>query len=53
MAKKTEHATELEYLHWFALNADFGPADDDVVHYMQEEFEQETGKKVPKEWARK
>lgn len=38
----------LEYLEWFWENADFGPADDDVRYIMQEEYESETGKKVPK-----
>jgi hypothetical protein len=45
-----EEASELEYLTWFALNADFGPADSDVKIKLQYYFERETGKKVPKTW---
>lgn len=40
-------ATELEYLRWFYENADFGPADEDVRHTMDEEFMDETGKYLP------
>jgi hypothetical protein len=47
-----QYATELEYLRWFRLNTDFGPGDDDVVWTMHKQFEEETGKKVPEEWAR-
>jgi hypothetical protein len=43
-------ATELEYLRWFAQNADFGPADGDVHYFMQQKFEKETGKSVPENW---
>jgi hypothetical protein len=42
-----EEATELEYLKWFFINADFGPADGDEKMYMESQFEKETGKKVP------
>jgi hypothetical protein len=45
-----EDATELEYLKWFRCNADFGPAEGDVIHWMHKEFEKELGKKVPKGW---
>ncbi|CAB4212810.1 hypothetical protein UFOVP1444_32 [uncultured Caudovirales phage] len=48
--KKQEEATELEYLKWFKINADFGPADGDVQYIMNENFESETGKRVPKNW---
>jgi hypothetical protein len=41
---------ELEYLKWFRIKADFGPADGDVVHDMNERFEKETGHEVPKGW---
>ena len=41
---------ELEYLRWFAANADFGPADGDVKAYMREMYEARTGKKVPPSW---
>lgn len=45
-----EEATELEYLQWFKVNTDFGPADEDVHVIMNEEFEEQTGKKVPECW---
>lgn len=45
-----ERATELEYLKWFRLNADFGPADGDVVDAMNREFMEETGKNLPDGW---
>lgn len=43
-------ATELEYLTWFCCNADFGPAHEDVVLYMERRFKEETGKEVPENW---
>ena len=46
----TTRATELEYLEWFRCNADFGPAHEDVIQILDEEFEEETGKLVPKGW---
>lgn len=42
-----EKATELEFLTWFFINADFGPADSDVRMELQEEFTEKTGKAVP------
>jgi hypothetical protein len=42
-----EKSTELEWLRWFHLNADFGPADSDVRYYMKEDFMRETGKELP------
>ena len=45
-----ERATELEYLTWFRLNADFGPADSDVLDYMSKRFMEETGKNLPEGW---
>lgn len=44
----TEEATEQEFLEWFYSNADFGPADEDVRHYLRMRFEDETEKRVPK-----
>lgn len=41
---------ELEYLRWFKINTDFGPADGDVQMMMDEEYERETGKPVPVGW---
>jgi len=43
-------ATELEYLKWFRINVDFGPADSDVIYAMNEEFKKETGKDIPDGW---
>ena len=40
-------ATELEYLKWFYLDCDFGPAHSDVIYYMKEQFKEETGKELP------
>lgn len=40
-------ASELEFLKWFFINADFGPADEDVRWSMEQEFKDETGKDVP------
>jgi len=45
-----ERATELEYLKWFRLEADFGPADGDVKEYMDRKFMRETGKNLPEGW---
>jgi hypothetical protein len=38
-----DRATELEYLTWFRINADFGPADSDVKLYLDQRFMEETG----------
>lgn len=43
-------ATELEWLRWFAQNADFGPGDGDVRDAMRERFMEDTGKGLPKGW---
>lgn len=48
--KDAPDADELEYLSWFRCNADFGPAHGDVVGYMDQIFESETGKRVPTGW---
>ena len=45
-----EYATELEYLKWFYNNCDFGPAHEDVIDIMNEDFEKETGKSVPADY---
>jgi len=45
-----ERATELEYLKWFRLDADFGPADSNVKDHMDERFMDETGKNIPEGW---
>lgn len=51
MSEEKQEATELEYLRWFAANADFGPADGDVKFLMQKQFTKETNKLVPKNWV--
>jgi hypothetical protein len=38
-----------EWVDWFYVNADFGPADDDVRQYMFEQFLEETGYKLESE----
>lgn len=43
-----KEATELEYLRWLAGAIDFGPAHEDCMMALQEGFENETKKKVPK-----
>ena len=48
-----ERATELEYLEWFRYNVDFGPAHEDVIEIMNEEFRRKTGKLLPKGWSEK
>lgn len=45
-----ERATELEYLQWFRIWADFGPADGDVKDAMNRQFMEATGKNLPKGW---
>ena len=45
-----ERATEIEYLRWFRINADFGPADSDVKDILNNEFMEETGKNIPEGW---
>ena len=47
----SEIIDELDYLKWFRCNADFGPADTDVINALNEYYEKETGKKVPKGWS--
>jgi hypothetical protein len=45
-----ERATELEYLRWFACEADFGPAEADVRNSMSVAFMKQTGKNLPEGW---
>lgn len=45
-----DRATELEYLKWFRIEADFGPNDSDVKDYMDKRFMEETGKDLPQGW---
>jgi hypothetical protein len=41
------HKDTLAWLIYFYENADFGPAHEDVVMLIQEQFEATTGKTVP------
>jgi hypothetical protein len=43
-------ATELAWLKWFCIEADFGPADGDVRMFLRQRFEEETGTLVPEGW---
>jgi hypothetical protein len=45
-----ERATELEYLKWFRINADFGPASSDVIEELDQNFMESTGKNLPEGW---
>lgn len=45
-----ERATELEYLKWFRLNSDFGPAEGDIIDWMNQQFMNQTGKNIPEGW---
>ena len=47
---KPSREAELEYLQWVKANADFGPADSEVHDILNEQYERETGNKVPEEW---
>ena len=47
---KLPRASELEYLKWFRIHADFGPAEGDVIDDMNEQFMDETGKNLPEGW---
>jgi hypothetical protein len=42
-----ERATELEWLQFYYVNGDFGPAHEDVVNSLKESFKTETGKELP------
>lgn len=46
-----EHLTEFEYLEMFYQEADFGPAHEDVVDIINENIENETGRKIPKTYS--
>jgi len=45
-----ERATELEYLTFFRLEADFGPADSTVKDRINRRFMEKTGKNLPEGW---
>ena len=48
--KKRKRATELEYLKWFRLKCDFGPAHGDVCDGLDQQFMESTGKNLPEGW---
>lgn len=50
MKEEKPRATEIEYLQWFRVNADFGPGDGDVQDAMNQQFMDETGKNIPVGW---
>lgn len=50
MSDTKERATEIEWLRWFAQNADFGPAHGDVFEILQRAFMRSTGKLLPEGW---
>lgn len=45
-----ERATELEYLKWFRIHADFGPGEADYVDSLNAHFMDTTGKNLPEGW---
>lgn len=49
----SERASELEWLKYFYNEADFGPAHEDVVSIIAEDFKKETGKLLPEgyDWS--
>lgn len=42
-----KRATELEYLTWFRIKADFGPAHSDVITMLNQAFMNQTGMNIP------
>ena len=46
-----KEATPLAWLEWFRDNCDFGPAHEDVICIMEEQFEKETRQKVPRDYS--
>ena len=41
---------EMDYLAWFRVHCDFGPAHGDVISSIEKEYEKSTGSKVPNKW---
>jgi hypothetical protein len=41
----------IDYLKWFRINADFGPAHEDVVRHMDEAFVLKTKTRLPEGWG--
>ena len=52
MACFVEMALEHDYLLFFRHNADFGPSEGDVIHYLNEQYMEESGRDLPKGWRR-
>ena len=48
--RMTERATELEYLKWFVIHCDLGPAHGDVMDSMNRDFMRMTGMNLPVGW---
>ena len=46
-----EGASELEYLKYCFQNADFGPAQGDVMYIINQRFKAKTGKLLPADYA--
>jgi hypothetical protein len=42
-----EQEAELQYLQWFYVNADFGPAHEDVITCLNQDYVDETGSPIP------
>ena len=49
-SKPAKVVEKLKFLDWFYCNVDFGPAEEDVIIYMLEQYEYVTGEKVPLEY---
>lgn len=48
--KNLPRATELEYLKWFRCNADFGPAHEDVINWLNKKFVEDMELNLPENW---
>ena len=47
MSKKFK---KLEFLEWFFEDCNFGPAHEDVISCMVDDYEEQTGQVVPEEY---
>ena len=50
--EESRAATELEYLRWFFIHIDFGPAHEDVVDLLNDQFQEQTGRLLPEGYGR-
>ena len=41
----------LKYLRWIFANLDFGPGHEDVMSSMNRRYTEDTGRRVPREYA--